>query len=115
MSTIRSMRNFLIIYGIIISYTSCILIGIIIAKNKPIIVNYTDMFILPIALFSFLFMWLFTFTYEKKIVIKLDDITLKCAELYGEGNSYNDIKDKLGLDHINQVKRRIEIFCKNRS
>lgn len=112
---IYNLRKFLVSLSVVISYVVFTVFGVIITKYNPVIINYVDLTLIPIGLLIILIFFLFTFTIEEKINLKLDDIVLKCAKLYGEGKSFNDIQDELGLNNLNEVKRMITEFCKNRS
>ena len=108
-------RFFLLTYGIIVTYVSCIIMGIIIAKYQPWIMNIIDLTIFPISALSFFLLYLFSLTYEKKINVRLNEKTLECAKLYSKGLSFEKIKEKLELNHITDVKRMLIEFCKYRS
>lgn len=109
------MRQWLITYTIILSYGVFTTMGIVIAKHNPIIVEYVELVVMPFALATILFIYLFTLTYDKKTNEKLSDEVQRCGELYGEGLSFLKIKDELGLKNINDVKRNITEFCSKRS
>lgn len=109
------MRQWLITYTIILSYGVFTTMGIVIAKHNPFIITYVDYVIMPFALATILFLYLFTLTYDKKMNEKLSDTVQKCGELYGQGLSFTKIKDELGLSNINEVKRNITEFCSKRS
>ena len=109
------MRQWLITYTIILSYGVFTTMGIVIAKHNPMIVTYVDYVIMPFALATILFLYLFTLTYDQKMNDKLSDEVQQCVELYGKGYSFQKIKEELGLRNINDVKRNITEFCSKRS
>ena len=115
LDTYDDMRQWLVTYTVILSYGVFTTMGIVIAKHNPIIVEYVDFVIMPFALATILFIYLFTLTYDKKMSEKLSNEVQQCGELYGRGFSFQKIKEELGLKNINDVKRNITEFCNKRS
>jgi len=107
-------RSYLITFTVVTSYFVFTLFGMIIAKYNPFVLNFLDLAFIPTGLTIILIMYLFAFTYEKRKETILSKEVLKAVELYGEGNSFEKIKDTMGLKHINEVKRMITTFCKEK-
>ena len=107
-------RSYLITFTVVISYFVFTLFGMIIAKYNPFVLNFLDLAFIPTGLTIILIMYLFAFTYEKRKETILSKEVLKAVELYGEGNSFEKIKELMGLKHINEVKRMITAFCKEK-
>lgn len=112
--TPERMRQWLITFAICLSYMTFLSMGIIIAKFNPIVLEWTDLIIFPLSFSTILFIYMFAITYEKRLAIKLTDTVKECARLYGEGLSFEKIKEKLELDNLNDVKRLLTEFCKLR-
>lgn len=114
-STSEELRQWLLTYVIILSYLVFATMGVIIAKYNPIVINYIDYMFMPIGLATILFIYIFALTYEKKIELRLTEDVLNCVKLYGEGKSFETIKNELNLRNVNEVKRMLTEFCKFRS
>lgn len=113
--TSEDLRAWLLTYVIILSYLVFATMGVIIAKYNPIVINYIDYMFMPIGLATILFIYIFALTYEKKIELRLTEDILNCVKLYGEGKSFETIKNELNLRNVNEVKRMLTEFCKFRS
>jgi len=86
--------------------------GVITINRNPWFNEYIDLTIFLISAFGILFIGLFYGIYERNINISLSERTLKVVELYGEGRSFQEIKDLLDLPNIATVKQEITKFCK---
>ena len=106
------MRQYLLTFTVCLSYFVFVIFGIIITKYNIEVVKYVDLFFIPVGLSTILFLYLFALTYEQKIALKLNEKVKRCAVLYGEGNSFAEIKEKLGLGNVSEVKRLLTQFCK---
>jgi hypothetical protein len=104
-------RSNLITFAVVLSYVVFAVIGMIIAKYRPAILDYLDYAFFPIGLATILFLYLFSQTYERKRRIEVTDEVNECARLYGEGKSFNEIKDEMELSSTSDVKRMITKFC----
>jgi len=113
--TPQRMRQFLITFNVCLTYFVFTIFGMIIVKYNYVVIQYVDIFFVPIGLSSILFLYLFALTYENKLNIKLSDTVKECARLYGLGWSFERIKDELNLNNPNDVKRLLTEFCKCRS
>ena len=107
-------RNQLMIAGIITTYCCALIMGMVIAKYKPTILKHIDLTIFIFSALSFMYLFLFTLDYEKKVELVIDPLTMKIAEMYGAGNSFQDIQAELELPSLATVKRHLEKFCKER-
>jgi hypothetical protein len=107
-------RSYLLTFTVVLSYMVFTLFGMIVAKYNPWILNFLDLAFIPVGLTIILIMYLFAFTYEKRKQVALSKEVLQAVRLYGEGNSFQKIKEDMGLSHINEVKRMITTYCKER-
>jgi len=107
-------RSLILTFTVVTSYVVFTLFGMIIAKYNPWTLNFLDLAFIPTGLTIILIMYLFAFTYEKRKEVALSKDVLEAVKLYGEGNSFQKIKDDMGLSHINEVKRLITTYCKER-
>jgi hypothetical protein len=107
----EEMRSFLITFAVVLSYVVFVMIGMIVVKYNPWVMVITDYAILPIGLATILFLYLFAMTYEKKQAEKIPEKTRECVRLYGEGKSFNEIKEQMGLSSPSDVKRMLTEFC----
>ncbi len=105
-------RSWLITFAVILSYVVFTVIGMIIIKYNPILVLYLDYAFIPIGLCTILFLYLFAVTYERKRATEISADVKECARLYGEGKSFNEIRDLMELSSQADVKRLITKFCK---
>lgn len=110
--TPERIRQYLITFNVCLSYFVFVIFGIVITKYNIEVVKYVDIFFIPVGLSTILTLYLFALTYEQKIALKLNDKVKRCGILYGEGNSFQQIKDELGLGNISEVKRLLTQFCK---
>ena len=107
-------RSYLLTFTVVVSYMVFTIFGMIIVKYNPFVLNYMDLMFIPTGLSVILIMYLFAFTYEKRKETILSKDVLMAVKLYGEGNSFQKIKEDMGLNHINEVKRMITTYCKER-
>lgn len=105
-------RSWLITFAVLLSYIVFTVIGMIILKYNPVLAYYLDYAFIPIGLCTILFLYLFAMTYEKKRATEISDDVKECARLYGEGKSFNEIRDLMSLSSQADVKRLITKFCK---
>lgn len=110
----EDIRQYLIAFAIILSYIVFLTIGMIIRKHYPIVDLWIDISFIPLGLSTLLFLYLFAITYEQRISVKLSDEIKEVGRLYGEKHSFQQIKDIMGLDHIETVRRMVQEFCKHR-
>lgn len=113
--TTIQLRQWLITFSVCLSYFVFTIFGVIIAKYNMLIFQYVDLLFIPIGLSTILFLYLFTLTYESKMNMKLSENVLEAARLYGEGESFQSIADKLGFKQATDIKRLLTEFCKVRS
>jgi len=104
-------RSYLITFAISLSYVVFLVMGIVIAKYHPSITKYIDYAYIPISLSTILFLYLFAVTYEQKRKTEVSEKVKTCAKLYGEGKSFQEIKDILELSSVADVKRLITKYC----
>ena len=107
-------RSYILTFTVVITYMVFTIFGMIIVKYNPFVLNYLDLMFIPTGLSIILIMYLFAFTYEKRKEVALSSEVLEAVKLYGEGNSFEKIKEKMNLKHINEVKRMITTYCKER-
>ena len=107
-------RSYILTFTVVISYMVFTIFGMIIVKYNPFVLNFIDLIFFPVGFSIILVMYLFAFTYEKRKEVSLSSEVLEAVRLYGEGNSFQKIKEDMGLSHINEVKRMITTYCKER-
>ena len=112
---VSKIRSKLLSLTVVISYLVFTSFGIVLAKYEPRILDYTDLALIPLGLTIILIMYLFTYTYEKRKQYIFTPEIIEIIKLYGEGKSFEKIKQELGLKHIQEVKRAISLFCKESS
>jgi hypothetical protein len=101
----------LITFAIVLSYVVFTVIGMVIVKYNPRFLLIIDYAILPIGLSTILFLYLFAVTYEEKRAQIVPEDVRQCVKYYGEGKSFNEIRDLMGLSSPADVKRLIEKYC----
>lgn len=104
-------RSYLITFAISLSYVVFLVMGIVIAKYHPNVTKFIDYAYIPISLSTILFLYLFAVTYEQKRKIEVSKQVKDCAKLYGEGKSFQEIKNILELSSVADVKRLLTKYC----
>lgn len=104
-------RSLLITFAISLSYVVFLVMGIVISKYNPWVMKYIDYAYIPISLSTILFLYLFAVTYEQKRKTEVSQKVKTAARLYGEGKSFQEIKDLLELSSVADVKRLITKYC----
>lgn len=104
-------RAYLITFAVVLSYLVFTVIGMIIIKYNPGLLPYLDYAFFPIGLSTIMFLYLFAMTYEKKRASLISPEVKECVKLYGEGKSFNEIKELMGLSSPSDVKRLITEYC----
>ena len=105
-------RSWLLTFAVVLSNVVFMVIGMILAKYNPAILNYLDYAFFPIGLSTMLFIYLFAMTYKRKRKVQIDDKVRECVRLYGEEKSFSDIKEIMGLSSTGDVKRLLTKYCK---
>lgn len=111
-SRIKSIRSFLLMFAFLIAYLSAFTMGAIVVIRIPWVSSYIDLTIFMLSALGILFIGLFYGIYERNVNITLSERTKKIVELYGEGKSFQYIKDELDLPNISTVKQELSKFCK---
>jgi len=108
----EEIRSSLITFAIVLSYIVFLTMGMIIRKHLPIVDRYLDISIVPIGISTIAFLYLFAITYEKRRQTKLSPEVLEASRLYGEGKSFEEIKEVMELTNVSVVKRLLTRYCK---
>jgi len=111
----KNIRNILLMLAFIIAYISAFTMGAISVIEYPALSQYINLTIFLLSALGILFITLFYGLYQNNIDISLDDRNLQIVELYGQGKSFQHIKDKLDLPSIATVKQELIKFCKLKS
>ncbi|MBA7490921.1 hypothetical protein ES702_01464 [subsurface metagenome] len=111
-SKVKNIRHFLLMFAFIIAYISAFTMGAITAIHNPTLKHYTDYSIFILSAFGILFIAVFYGLYERNVNITLNARTLEIVSRYGEGESFQKIKDEMSLPNIATVKQELIKFCK---